>query len=114
MRKAQLPLALPTDDAIVPHLPKKLSGKEHVMWGRSALIAVGLLVALLGGCRSKPNRIVRPPDTQYWELPPLNEKQWSEPTTYPEEKPLSPKQKKEQGGIQMPGLRGASGPGGPM
>ncbi len=76
-----------------------------------------LLVALTGlACASKPKRVLREPAEQYYGLPDMANKTFSDPPTYPDSKLELPNQKNSAGGQANPsglGNAGRSGMGGP-
>jgi hypothetical protein len=80
------------------------------------------MLATLGlACKNSPKREMRPPSVQMYDLPDLNQKQFSEAPIYPEEKVTIGGNKKTgimqpgggagmAGGMPSPGMPG--GPGG--
>jgi hypothetical protein len=84
------------------------------MRGTWALVVL-ILAGAGAGCHDKPRRLLRQPDVQIYDLPPSDERKFSEPPTYPEEKraPLQPgKDNSQQPGLRLPG-GGGGGMGGP-
>jgi hypothetical protein len=80
------------------------------MHGRALLLLAILSAPLCSGCKNKPVHIIKPPTEQLWDLPPSS-KQFDEPPTYPEDKPLQAPPKKD-GSNPMQGQNRPGGGGG--